>query len=76
MKLKTFGRQRLELERRLMREASKEIRQKCRDGYSDPTCDNLKKGENQFLDELRQRQTIKSSEILRKRMNYITAKNS
>ena len=76
MKLKTFGRQRLELERRLMREASKEIRQKCRDGYSDPTCDNLKKGENQFLDELRQRQTIKSSEILRKRMNYRTPKIS
>ena len=76
MKLKTFGRQRLELERKRMREASNEMRQKCRDGYSDPICDNLQKGENQFLDELRQRQTIKSNKLLKSRMNYSTAKDS
>ena len=73
MKLKTFGRERLELERTDLRKASKEILQKCQMRYdNETTCANLKKGEKLFLDELRQRQKTKSLQMLAKQINYST----
>ena len=73
MKLKTFGRPRLELERTAFRDASNEILQKCQIGnHNETTCANLKKGEKQFLDELRERQITKSLEILGRQIKYST----
>ena len=61
-----FGYRKISIEKEILRSTYKRNLNKCKTNQSDKFCVNLDKGEKMFLDELRDKQTIKSLRILRK----------
>ena len=63
-KIEIFGTQKLKLEKQMLRNKSEETMKRCKENNLDKDCNYLRKGEKAFLDEVREKQTIKSLQIL------------
>ena len=68
-KLDTFGRQRLEYEKEVLRNLSDITLNMCKQEPVASVCQYFNKGEMKFLDELREIQRYKSLKMLRSRNN-------